>query len=288
MEREANPEYVDSNGKLVKGKGVRAIKRRMIPNLSLLKLCSESIGESTANLNSGTGCSLTATANLEADTEGSYALRCLVTDQYGRRVFSFKSKQRFQNRPEGVTIYATGTEEWRGAPCAYSMYWAIKVAVEAVQKEMPNIESIIYSDVAVLLRAGKYTLNPSGITTRLRKLWKTAETLAHIKECLEPHLYRLSYYEKLGFEFDDPAWRKTIDAIAVDLFAMLEAAGKAKAARQNGTRQSVEEIYWNSLFRGKDYAEWPLFTGIILERMDTEFRGDLVHIANGEVPTKGV
>jgi adenine specific DNA methylase Mod len=171
------------------------------------------------------------------------------------------------------------------------MYWAIRVAVDAVQEEMPNIKSIIYSDVAVLAlsaKSGKYTPNPSKITKALRDAWKSAETLTHIQQLLKPHLYRFKYYEKLGFKFVDSDWQQTMNGIADDLFNMLEEARKAKAARQTGTRPSEEERVWNKLFEGRHYYEWPLFRVIIIEQLDTEFRGDLVDIAKGEVPTKDV
>ena len=160
------------------------------------------------------------------------------------------------------------------------MYWAIKVAVAAVQKELPSIKKIMYSDAAVISLGGKRTVGVKFDTDRLRNAFKLVKDDRGIRGILTVLFYRFDYYERLGFEFDAD-WRRKIGQMTEDLFQILERSEKAKAANKRG------KLEWSKLFWGDDYHSWPLFKDRLHPYLkDKGFHGDLVEISAREKPKK--
>lgn len=82
------------------------------------------------------------------------------------------------------------------------MYWAIRCAVEAMQKVLPSVTSIWYVD-HVLLTMVHPRLDEDCFVDSLRQQWNDLESAEEAMTLMEPAFYRFGYYERLGFQFQD-------------------------------------------------------------------------------------
>ena len=257
----------------------------MLPNLSRLQLCSEQIGETIFHLNSETGCKLKGIAHVSPNPDGrTYSLQASVKGTSVHPNMGFES-----NSFVPPTVYVQGNEVWRKEPCAYSMHWVIQAIVKAIQQEMPAIKSIMYTDIATFNREGIHKMHPE----TLRKAWLNVSSEEEIRKLIAPHFYRFRYYERLGFEFASP-WRLELENETMTLIKMFKEAKAAKAERDAQIVQeqskglSEAEQAWNNLFEGSVVGlSWPMFWPLFMNhlvKVGNVFRGDLVEIANRNVP----
>lgn len=226
----------------------------------------------TFAIETGTGCELEGKA-----TVSPVDVICEVVDTAsgGEKVFGFGGLLEKNDRgsviPNPSSVTVLGHVEWSKAGCRFSVYWAIRCAVEAMRKLLPSLDSIFYVDTVRVTLTHK-DLDDEEFVNSLRKEWNDIESAEQAMALMEPAFYRFAYYERLGFRFQDQnsEQRNEICKRNADrLFKMSVAARSSDA-------EAIE--VWKALFEGEVVNSWDVWREASRD-VSIVFEGDLMQIA---------
>lgn len=136
--------------------------------------------------------------------------------QHGNFGLSFSTPSRDDTHVE----VQNNAHIWESGRCKYSIARCIVVFVHLVRKRFPWVQTFLYKDKA------PYNIDRDSFVTAAHPRGDFSEV--HVTNTVKEELYRVRYYENMGFEFD-PTYDEILSGI-VDEFTTL----KRKAPDMNG------------------------------------------------------
>jgi hypothetical protein len=186
-----------------------------------------------------------------------------------RSIFGFTA---FLPNDENVTnsplklkrFESNGIFRWQKGDCAQTIKHAIKAAVAATKTVFPNIEEIIYRDIAV---TDYYDIHfDEDLIERDLNRWSNFNTFEDYEREINKQFYRFRYYKKLGFTF-----KKSFDIEA-----------KVRQAAQAVWEMVGERNDDDVVFQYHRDIEFDTYVKISDHPDYLEFKGNLVKIASGD------